>query len=171
MTLYSLSVNFFSKSEDKCLYVFIFSSPYHTNFWVPFWSALGALQYLNLSRCHITDDGSEQFSGKILQESLVNCLPLFFLAFSPWPYPSLAHLLWKYWTYDGYFFTGLGALKILNLGFNDITDECLVHLKGVFTAWNSIWIHFNASFCISLMSMKLSAHQPCYWYSIDIVWN
>lgn len=31
------------------------------------------------------------------------------------------------------FFIGLGALKILNLGFNDITDECLVHLKGVFT--------------------------------------
>ena len=86
-----------------------------------------------------------------------NCLPFFFLAFSLWPYPSLVHLLWKYWTYDGYFFTGLGALKILNLGFNDITDECLVHLKGVFTTWNSLWIHFNASFCISLMSMKPSA--------------
>ena len=33
----------------------------------------------------------------------------------------------------GYFLTGLGALKILNLGFNDITDDCLGHLKGGFT--------------------------------------
>lgn len=24
----------------------------------------------------------------------------------------------------------IGSLKVLNLGFNEITDECLVHLKG-----------------------------------------
>lgn len=30
-----------------------------------------------------------------------------------------------------YFFCAeIGSLKVLNLGFNDITDACLVHLKG-----------------------------------------
>ena len=28
------------------------------------------------------------------------------------------------------FSVGFGNLKVLNLGFNDITDACLVHLKG-----------------------------------------
>lgn len=59
-----------------------FVIPY-LNFWVPFWSALGALQYLNLSRCHITDDGSERFSSKFLQESLMKLLA--FVLFSILP--------------------------------------------------------------------------------------
>lgn len=29
-----------------------------------------------------------------------------------------------------YFLAGLENLEVLNLGFNDITDACLAHLKG-----------------------------------------
>lgn len=47
---------------------------------------------------------------------------------------------WHHNNYWGHFignitfcsFTGLGNLKVLNLGFNDIGDACLAHLKGDF---------------------------------------
>ncbi|CAL5433863.1 unnamed protein product [Camellia sinensis] len=46
--------------------------------------------YLNLSKCNLSDDGCEKFSG-------------------------------------------LRNLKVLNLGFNDISDAYLVHMRGGFS--------------------------------------
>lgn len=51
--------------------------------------------------------------------------------------------------------TGLGNLKVLNLGFNDITDGCLVHLRGTsfpFVQFKRLKFFFSRNL------------YQCYWY-------
>ncbi|XP_028076437.1 uncharacterized protein LOC114278559 [Camellia sinensis] len=64
-------------------------------------AAIPALLYFNLSRCNLSDDECEKFSGRLQVNFTL--------------YPS------------GW----LQNLKVLNLGFNDISDACLVHKRGL----------------------------------------
>ncbi|KAJ0895421.1 putative leucine-rich repeat domain superfamily [Helianthus annuus] len=68
-------------------------------------SAIEGLLHLNLSRCNMTGDGCNKFSSK---SSIFTALFMLF------PLKMF----------------GLKGLKSLNLGFNDISDDVLVHLKG-----------------------------------------
>lgn len=53
-----------------------------------------------------------------------------------------------YYLYHLHSFVGQENLRVLNLGFNDLTDACLVHLKGGFYSscgsdWNCCSFSFN----------------------------
>lgn len=70
------------------------------------------LLYLNLSRSNLTDNGCHKFSSKSLLgwHKSKFIIIIFFLNYVS--------------------FSGLKALRVLNLGFNDISDAVLIHLKG-----------------------------------------
>jgi len=62
-------------------------------------------------------------------QSVILYLIISFLGFSFWHHK---YYWWHYVCNITFFFTGLENLKVLNLGFNAITDTCLIHLKGDF---------------------------------------
>lgn len=95
--------------------------------------ALTGLMFLNLNRCNFSDSGCEKFSGECYMTSsklkmrVLLCVNLFSsLLVDDFVSPSFADLI---------------NLKILNLGMNNITNSCLVHLRGCLTFLLCSYLH------------------------------
>lgn len=85
-------------------------------------TALAALACLNLNRCGLSDDGFEKISGEFNYEST---LKLYIHASNSKTGKVISS---RFFSIP--FSAGLTNLKGLSLGFNNITDACLIHLKG-----------------------------------------
>ena len=95
-------------------------------------AALVALSYLNLNRCSISDVGCEKFSSEWHFNDPLDCLFVRFkLEICHFSYFLLLNGNPAYCL--NFISPGLKNLKALNMGFNTITDACLVHLKGFFS--------------------------------------
>lgn len=78
--------------------------------------------FLNLNRCNFSDSGCEKFSGECYLE-VENACSAFSSIFN---YMLVNDIVSRS-------FADLINLKILNLGMNNITNSCLVHLRGYLT--------------------------------------
>lgn len=79
--------------------------------------------FLNLNRCNFSDSGCEKFSGEFFLLLLVFAFAKNSVILCPVYIWLLSHAT----------FSDLINLKILNLGMNNITNSCLVHLRGCLT--------------------------------------
>lgn len=96
---------------------------------------LPALSNLNLNRCNISDNGCKKFSRKLLRIArlpLSGCDFIFNNKLFGLLFYTINIIGGITFVTLSFFFTGLENLKVLNLGFNVITDTCLIHLKGDF---------------------------------------
>ncbi|KAH7574347.1 hypothetical protein JRO89_XS03G0285000 [Xanthoceras sorbifolium] len=127
-----------------------------TDLGVSYLRGLGKLIMLNLEGCNVTAACLDYISGYIDLERSLNCHDN--LNIGDATLVALAYLNLNRCSIsdDGCDkFSGLKNLKILSLGFNNITDACLVHLKGSLSLCLSVSLYLTNLESLNLDSCNI----------------